>query len=166
MVEAEMPAQAMIAPAMQTGRHPNLNYWALLLSVLYANIIYWLDLELPWSRAGQRQWKNWATTDSDHQLPTPDNRQPGTDNNHRPPHPTKLQSAFDNRHPTTINKSESIQKRFLLFTVRKYIFWKFIILNEIWITWSQKDLAKPQSQNPYKHFRKGNNKSKGAFLQF
>jgi hypothetical protein len=26
MVEAEMPAQAMIAPAMHTGRHPNLNY--------------------------------------------------------------------------------------------------------------------------------------------
>ncbi len=25
MVEAEIPAQAMIAPAMHTGRHPNLN---------------------------------------------------------------------------------------------------------------------------------------------
>jgi hypothetical protein len=34
MVEAEIPAQAMIAPAMQTGRHPNLNYRALLLSTI------------------------------------------------------------------------------------------------------------------------------------
>ncbi len=46
--------------------------------------------------------------------------------------------------------------KILTFHCRENIFWKFISLTENWITWSQQELAKPQSQIPNIHFRKGN----------
>ena len=57
-------------------------------------------------RAGHRQWKNWATTDTNNQLPTPDNRHPTTRNLQQSPTatPDNQQSVLHNQHPTTRNK--------------------------------------------------------------
>ncbi len=49
-------------------------------------------------------------------------------------------------------------QKILTFFSWENIYWKLISLIEIWITRSQKELAKPQSQNPKIHFRKGDNK--------
>ncbi len=45
-----------------------------------------------------------------------------------------------------INRCECFHKRFKLFIVGKIYLEIFICLVEIWIAWSQKELAKPQSQ--------------------
>ncbi len=39
-------------------------------------------------------------------------------------------------------------QKILTFYSYEIIYWKFIFLIDIWITWYQKELAKPQSQNP------------------
>ncbi len=44
------------------------------------------------------------------------------------------------------------------------MYWKFISLNEILITWSQKDLAKPQSQIQNIYFKKGKIKNSRGHL--
>jgi hypothetical protein len=57
-------------------------------------------------------------------------------------------------------------QQIITFHCRENTYGKCICLIEIWITLSQKELAKPQSQIPSIYFKKGNNKFKGQSLQF
>ncbi len=56
------------------------------------------------------------------------------------------------------------QQKVLNFHSWENIYCKIICLIDIWITLSEKELAKPQFQIQNIYFRKGNNKFNGLFL--
>jgi len=81
-----------------------------------------------------------------------------------------LKSLFDNhtflflKNKYLSKRSKCFHKKIWIFHSVENIYWKLTCLVEIWITWSQKELLKPQFQVSSKYIRKGNNKFKVPFL--
>jgi hypothetical protein len=56
------------------------------------------------------------------------------------------------------------KKIFTIYNRKNAQYWKLISLNEIWSTWSQKELAKPRSQILNIYFIKDNTNFKGLSM--